>query len=398
MTDGTLSQDIGSPRVLYMALELSASTWLISFSDGGARSPRRKRLDAGDLAGLEGELGRAKLKFGLSPDAPTVSCYEAGRDGFWIHRALSERGVTNHVVESASIEVPRHARRAKTDSLDVAALLRLLIRFDRGDHNVWRTVCVPTEADEDARRLHRERERLKKEVTQLRNRIFGLLATEGLKIEPDELKAFLGQPMCSRDGRPLGQGLLQELSRMEARLELLRQQQQTLEKEQHKALRNGQAEDERMKKVARLMCLCGIGIQGAWILVMEFFGWRKFRNRREVGALAGLTGTPFNSGASVRDQGISKAGNKRVRRLMVELAWLWVRHQPNSSLTKWFLDRWGNHGVRSKKGGIVALARKLLIALWNFLERGSLPPGTTLSPSKGVAAATLSALPGAVAA
>ena len=151
---------------------------------------------------------------------------------------------------------------------------------------------------------------------------------------------------------------------MEARLELLRQQQQTLEKEQHKALRNGQAEDERMKKVARLMCLCGIGIQGAWILVMEFFGWRKFRNRREVGALAGLTGTPFNSGASVRDQGISKAGNKRVRRLMVELAWLWVRHQPNSSLTKWFLDRWGNHGVRSKKGGIVALARKLLIALW----------------------------------
>lgn len=391
MTDGTLSQDSGSRSVLYMAMELSSSIWLLAFSDGGARKPRRKRLDAGDLDGLEREIRSAKAKLGLPESCEVVSCYEAGRDGFWIHRALTAREVSNCVVDASSIHVDRRYRRAKTDALDVESLLRMLIRFHRGERDVWRTVNVPSEEDEDARRLPRERERLKKEVTQLRNRIFGLLATQGLKVAPERLKEFLAQSPRSRDGRPLGSVLIAELSRMTARLGILAEQLKTIANEQMQGLR-GRTEGTRLEKVARLMCLCGIGVQGAWILVMEFFGWRAFRNRREVGALAGLTGTPYNSGSSDREQGISKAGNKRIRRLSVELAWLWLRYQPESALTKWFLSRWGNHGSRSKKVGIVALARKLLVALWHFIEHGVIPDGAKMSPSRGVSADIIAAI------
>jgi transposase len=322
----------------------------------------------------------------MSAETDVISCYEAGRDGFWIDRALVARGVTNHVVESASIEVNRRMRRAKTDVLDVEALLRLLMRFHRGEQNVCRMVRVPSEEDEDMRRLHRERERLQKEVTQLRNRIFGLLATQGLRCEPTQVEKFLKEAR-SRDDRELGPALVGELKRMHARLTLLGTQLKALEKEQGESIRH--PDEERMKKITRLMCLRGIGLQGGWLMVMEFFGWREFRNRREVGALAGLTGTPFNSGSSQREQGISKAGNKRVRRMAVELAWLWVRHQPGSALTSWFLERFGKTGARSRKVGIVALARKLLIALWHFVDHGVIPDGAVLAPSKGLTAATI---------
>jgi transposase len=386
MTDGTRFEDSGVAGVLYMAMELSAGTWVLGFSVSGARKPRVRRVSGGDLAAVELEIRLAKEKFGLPAESKVVSCYEAGRDGFWIHRALTTRGVRNHVVESASIEVNRRQRRAKTDNIDVEALLRMLVRFETGDRDVWRTVKVPSEVDEDMRRVHRERERLKKEVTQLRNRIFGLLATQGLKVEPENLKHFLPTAR-TRDGRELGPALRKELLRTHERLVLVLGQIKEIDEEQMKAL-SEQSGDERIGKVARLMCLCGIGIQGAWQLVMEFFGWREFRNRREVGALAGLTGTPFNSGGSEREQGISKAGNKRIRRLIVELAWLWTRHQPQSALTRWFTERWGKSGVRSRKVGIVALARKLLVALWHFVDHGVLPDGAKLSPSRGVTRAT----------
>src|ERR1700730_11489837 len=199
MTNGTPSQHTDSKTILYMAMELSAQTWMLAFGDGGARKARRRTIDAGDLEALGREVQLAKEKLGMSASSEVVSCYEAGRDGFWIDRALIARGVTNHIVESASIEVNRRQRRAKTDAIDVEALLRLLVRFHRGDHNVWRTVRVPSEEDEDVRRLHRERERLQKEVTQLRNRTFGLLATEGLRCEPTELLKFLKEAR-TRDG------------------------------------------------------------------------------------------------------------------------------------------------------------------------------------------------------
>ena len=394
MTDGTLSQDSGTKNALYMAIELSSSVWLLAFSDGTTRKPRRKRIDACDVDALEREIASAKSKLGLADTCDVVSCYEAGRDGFWLHRALTDRGITNVVVDASSILVDRRQRRAKTDGLDVESLLHMLIRFHLGDRNVWRTVHVPSAEDEDARRLTRERERLKKEVTQLRNRIFGLLATQGLKVEPDRLKAFLERSPHSRDGRPMGNALVGELSRMLERLDVLLNQLKAINDAQMRDLRELATKDGRIEKVARLMCLGGIGVQGAWILVMEFFGWRQFRNRREVGALAGLTGTPYNSGSGVREQGISKAGNKRIRRLAVELAWLWLRHQPESALSKWFVSRWGNQGVRSKKVGVVALARKLLVALWHYLEYGVVPDGAKMSPSRGLPAEVIAKLLG----
>lgn len=393
MTDGTLSQDSGSADALYIAIELSSSEWLVAFSDGSTRKPRRKRIDACDLDALEREIAAAKTKLGFADTCDVVSCYEAGRDGFWLHRALADRGVTNYVVDASSILVDRRQRRAKTDRLDVDSLLGMLIRYHRGDRDVWRTVNVPTAEDEDARRVPRERERLKKEVTQLRNRIFGLLATQGLKIAPEALTHFCSEAPQSRDGRALGSALIAELSRMHERLELLLGQLKAIDEMQKQTLREqAKTSGSRIEKVARLMCLAGIGVQGAWILVMEFFGWRRFANRREVGALAGLTGTPYNSGNASREQGISKAGNKRIRRLAVELAWLWLRYQPESALTKWFLARWGNQSTRSKKVGIVALARKLLVALWHFIEDGVIPDGARMSPSRGVPAEMIAAL------
>lgn len=389
-TDEALSQNTDSRAVLYMAMELSAKTWMLAFSDGSARKPRRRTIDAGDLAALEREIQLAKEKFGLIGATEVLSCYEAGRDGFWIHRALVARSVTNHIVESASIEVNRRKRRAKTDAIDVESLLRLLMRFHGGDRNVWRTVRVPSEEDEDMRRTHRERERLQKEDTQLRNRIFGLLATQGLRCEPAQLVKFL-KDARTKDGREIGAALKGELTRTHARMTVLLDQLKTVETTQGDAVRQAKKKppSERVNKVMRLMCLRGVGLQGAWLLVMEFFGWREFRNRREVGSLAGLTGTPYNSGNSEREQGISKAGNKRVRRMVVELAWLWLRHQPASALTRWFLERFGKSGTRSRKVGIVALARKLLVALWHFVDHGVIPEGAILSPAKGINATTM---------
>lgn len=387
MTDGTQTQTSSTTSLLYMALELSATEWLVAFSDGSARKPRRVKVDAGEFEQLKREMEKAKAKFELPADTKAVSCYEAGRDGFWIDRALREAGVESYIVEASSIEVPRKYRRVKTDAIDVDALLRMLIRFKNGEERVWRTVRVPSEADEDGRRPNRERDRLKKEIVAIRNRIGGLLATEGLKSEPEDVKDFL-ESARTRDGRELGPNMKKELGRLHERLMLAVSHLEQVEKEQ-RALLGQQKNDRRAQMIAQLMCLHGLGLQGATQLVNEFFIWREFKNRRQVGALAGLTGTPYNSGGSERDQGISKAGNKRIRHLVVELAWLWVRYQPDSAITRWFASRWGGAGKRSKKVGIVAVARKLLIALWHFLDHGVIPAGATLKPSQGVSKTTL---------
>lgn len=387
MTDGTQTKITATTCVLYMALELSATEWLVAFSDGTARKPRRVKVDAASLEQLAREMAKAKAKFELPSDAKTVSCYEAGRDGFWIDRALRKAGVENHIVEASSIEVPRKYRRAKTDAIDVDALLRMLVRFKSGEERVWRTLHVPSESDEDGRRPSRERQRLKKEIVAIRNRIGGLLATEGLKSEPEDVKDFVERARTP-DGRELGPNMKKELLRLHERLMLGVSQIEQVEKEQRAEL-GAQADDRGAQMIAQLMCLHGVGLQGATTLVNEFFAWREFKNRRQVGALAGLTGTPYNSGSSERDQGISKAGNKQIRKLVIELAWLWVRYQPDSAIARWFASRWGGAGKRSKKVGIVAVARKLLIALWHLLDHGVIPAGAVLKPSPGVTKTTL---------
>ena len=356
---------------LHLALELSAATWKLGFSDG--KRIRIVSRSSADWRQLPDEIARARARFGLSPEAPVVSCYEAGRDGFWIHRYLTHLGVENVVVESASIRVDRRARRAKTDRLDVRALVDLLVRHAGGEADIWSVLRAPTAEAEDVRRPHREYERLTKERTQHRARLQSLLVLEGIHLKAGRGFLLALEKVRRWDGSPLPERLLQELMREYRRLQLVEEQLATLTREAR--VRAARAETAADRKIAALASLRGVGLRSASVLVGEFFGWRQFRNRREVGSLAGLDGTPFSSGASEREQGISKAGNRRVRTMMVELAWCWVRWQPQSKLARWFDARTGHAGGRLKRVMIVAVARRLLIDLWHFVEHGVVPEG-----------------------
>jgi transposase len=320
---------------------------------------------------------RAREKLRLPPDCRIVSCYEAGRDGFWIHRALEKQGIENHVIDSSSIEVNRRKRRAKTDKVDVKSMLRLLQRFCNGEREAISVVRVPSLAEEDDRRLHRERERLVKERGSHSARIQSLLVAHGIRLQvrPDFLERL--ESMKGGMGYELGADLKAELTREYERYQLVDEQIKALEKEQKR--RAAEASSEAMKQINALMELKGIGSQSSWILVMEFFSWREFKNRRQLGACAGLTRPPYSSGDSKREQGISKAGNRRIRSLMIELSWLWLRYQPNSALSRWYQQCFAGGGKRMRRIGIVALARKLLIALWRYLEAGEIPEGVIVA-------------------
>jgi transposase len=372
MTAILQGKDNVSEQVLYMALELSNKTWKLGFSNG--TKIRQKSITAGDWVELHTQMELAKQKLRLAADCRIVSCYEAGRDGFWIHRDLQAEGITNHVIDSASIEVNRRQRRAKTDRVDVIALLRLLIRYWQGDQQAMSVVRVPTLAEEDQRRLNRERQRLLKERGGHSARIKSLLVAQGIRLE---IRAdFLEQlEKCQggSQGYELGEDLKAELRREYARYQLVHEQIKHLESEQ--ALRAEQATSEAMALINQLRQLKGVGWQSSWSLVMEFFSWRDFQNARQLGACAGLTPTPYASGELEREQGISKAGNRQIRSLMVELSWLWLRYQPNSALTQWFQRRFAGGGKRMRRIGIVAMARKLLIALWRYVKEGQVPEG-----------------------
>ena len=361
---------------LYLALELSQAEWKLGFTIGLGQAPRLRDMPACDLAGLKREIEQAKGRFGLAKEVSVYSCYEAGRDGFWLDRYLESVGVKNRVVDSASIEVNRRFRRAKTDRLDVGKLLNMLVRYDQGEAKVWSVVHVPKVAEEDQRQLHRELMALKREQTHHINRMKGLLASQGVVME---VKKDFGEELAEVklwDGSKIGPGLRGLLEREVTRLELVREQIKALEKERKEMLKN--STDPAIEQVRRLLRLKGIGMNSAWVDVMEFFAWRGFHNRREVGALAGLTPTPYASGESVRERGISKAGNRPVRALAIEIAWSWLRNQPNSQLSRWYRKRFAKGGSRVRRIGIVALARKLLIALWRYLEEGLLPEGAQL--------------------
>jgi transposase len=358
-----------------MGIELSAEKWRLASSAGGQRI-REKSIRAGDREQLLQEISTSKKRFGLSEDAKVISCFEAGRDGFWVDRLLSELGVENVVVDAASMKVDRRARRAKTDRIDAKGLLANLIRHARGEKDVWKVVRVPSEEQEDKRRLHRDLERLKKEKTQHRSRVFSLLATQGVR--PGNLNAFLTGLDAARiwDGKPLPPGLKAEIERERDRLRLVEEQIRAIKKERREQLK--QASSPELAKVKLLAKLRGIGVDSSWLLVMEMFGWREFNNRGEVGGSAGLGGTPYNSGSSDHEQGISKAGNPLVRTRAVELAWLWIRYQPRSELSQWFMRRFAGGGSRMRRVGIVAVARKLLIALWHLVEHGVVPQGAVI--------------------
>jgi transposase len=376
-----------SDGILFVSLELSKSKWVLTSSEGGV-SLRRIVIDAASWDRFSQELAAAKKKFKLSENTRVVSCYEIGRDGFWIARKLMSLGITVHVVDSASIEVNRRKRRLKTDRVDGETLLRMLIRYERGEKKLWSVVQPPDENAEDVRRPTRELQRLKKERTGHRNRIGSLLALEGLALPAgagfeDELEL-----LRRWNGNPVGDNLKRELCREVVRLRVVEQQIKQLKTAQKQKLKAPQLgeKDAYIQHVKALMRLRGLG-NSSWVLVVEFFGWRKFSNGKEVGALAGLTGTPYSSGGSRRDQGISKAGNPRVRALMVELAWCWIRYQPHSKLTKWFEEKYGGGNSRSRRSGIVAVARKLLVVLWRYLEYGQVPEGAEFRTAEEAEAA-----------
>ena len=374
LPDRTLEQ--ACTMVLFMALELSDKKWKLALSDGNKR--RIVTIAAGDLVALGEAVAKAKARFGMPGGVPIVSCYEAGRDGFWLHRYLMHCGVANVVVDASSIEVNRRARRAKTDRVDVEQLLRLLMRYHHGEKRVWSVVRVPSVEEEDARRLHRELERLKKERTGHRNRIQALLVSQGVRLQPrhDLLERLEATRLW--DGSALPPDLQAEVRREDARLRSVDEQIRALEAEQARRLE--EAATPCYQQVAQLMRLRGIGLTSAWVFVMEYFGWRQFHNRKEVAALAGLTPMPYASGDSTRDQGISKAGNRRIRTLMIQIAWGWLRYQPHSALSVWFNTRFALGGKRMRRIGIVALARRLLIALWRYVQSGAIPESASLKP------------------
>jgi transposase len=369
------AKSTGAGAVLYMAMELSRAKWHLVLGVGLGQPVRHRVIEAGAVERLREEIGRARVKFGLAEDVRVRSCYEAGRDGFWVHRLVTHEGVENLVVDSSSIEVNRRQRRAKTDRLDGGALFRKLVHYWEGDRGTWKVVHVPSEVLEDARQPERGIATLTAERTTWRNRIHALLQLQGIQVvlttkfgeQLPQLRTWAGAAVP-----PNLRGRIEQawamLCGIEAQLKAARAAQ---------AAELAAAATPAARMAAQLHHLRAIGEGTAALLAKELFS-RDLRNRREVGALTGLVGVPYNSGDTAREQGISRAGLARVRGIAVELAWLWRRYQPKSALTQWFEARFGAGGQRARKIGIVALARRLLVALWRYTQTGIVPAGATV--------------------
>ncbi len=383
MSATTRSDQCISPvtAALFLALELGCGQWKLGFTTGIGQRPRRRTVRTETWHRLWEEIATAKRRFGLAADAPVTSCYEAGPDGFWVHRYLTALGVRNVVVDSASIEVNRRSRRPKTDRLDVDRLLAQLVRYVGGERTALRVIRVPSEVDEQRRQLHRE---LRARITDRRrvmNRIGGLLATQGVRRKVHMDFGSRLPHLQTWTGDPLPSALRRRLQREWETVELLSKHIKILEHERTESVHEGT--DATVEMVRRLIALRGLGDASAWLFVMELFAWRQFTNRRQVGAITGLVPTPFKSGTIDREQGISKAGNRAVRSIAVQMAWLWVRYQPQSALTQWYAVRFARGGPRARKVGIVAVARRLMIALWRYLDAGVVPDGATFKVPTG---------------
>lgn len=381
-TDHTDAPAGSEYATVYLVFELSKAKWQLGIMMPGAEKMSRYRIDGGDLTALLGVLSRARAK-AEQPGKPVLvlSCYEAGLDGHWLHRWLTANGIANYEIDASSIEVSRRARRAKTDRIDLAQLMRSFLAYLRGEVGVCSMVQVPTPEDEDRKRRTRERERLLKERTGHSNRIKGLLHGQGIRDAMPLTPGFLSDldEMRTGDGHALLTRLKDEIRREHERLMLVQKQIKALEAENTAAHRDP-AKGSVEAKAVQLAQLKAVGPQIAQILANEVF-YRDFKNRRQVGSCVGLTDVPYDSGASRRQQGISKAGNHRARTTAIELAWLWLRHQPGSELSRWFRERVGTVKGRIRKIAIVALARKLMVALWRYLETGLVPSGAVMRPS-----------------
>lgn len=375
MTETTRMESTAPAPTLYLALELGSTKWTLAFTISAAQAPRLRTVAAGDLAAVSREIAMACVRFDVPITTPVHSCYEAGRDGFWLHRWLEAHGVRNVVVDSSSIEVNRRARRAKSDRLDAIKLLQLLRRWAQGERGVWSVVRVPTPEAEAARQITREIETVRQDRARVRNRLQALLATQGIRDSLTKRFPVRLAALQTGDGRPLPAiwqaRLLREWTQLqasEARLRDLRQA---------RMVTLAEASPRVAAVAAHLQQLRGIGETGAAICSTELFGTRTFTNRRQVGGVLGLVALPYRSDQAVQDQGISKASRRELRRVAIQLAWCWLRYQPHSALSQWFHTRFGSGG-RSRRVGIVAVARKLMIALWRFAEAGTLPEGAQL--------------------
>jgi transposase len=367
---------------VYIAFELSKAKWMLGVVLPGAKKLSRYTITGGDVAALAARFAewRRKAALGGKP-VRMLSCYEAGFDGHWLHRWLTDQGVINHEIDPSSIEVSRRARRAKTDRIDLERMMRAFLDLLRGEPQACRVIHVPSVEDEDRKRRSRARERLLKERTAHTNRIKGLLHGQGIRdafpLKPGFVKGL--ESVRTGDGRLLPPGLKQELVYEHERLSLVNKQLALLEassKAERRAAEPGSAE----AKIVQLATLKGIGPVGGQRLVHEVF-YRDFDNRRQVGSYIGLTGTPYNSGNSVREQGIGKAGNRRARETAIEIAWLWLSHQPDSELSRWFRKRVADIKGRIRRIAIVAMARKLMVALWRYLKTGVVPIDAVLRPT-----------------
>ena len=379
----------GRSATIFVALELSLTRWVVAASAPGEQKASQHSVAACDgpalLALLDHLRQRAERRWGRAVRIVTIQ--EAGRDGFWVHRLLEAHGVQSQVVDPSSIAVNRRSRRAKTDRIDAEAMLRTLMAWHRGERQVCAMVRPPTRGAEDARRLSREREALVTERTRHANRIKGLLATQGIfDFEPTWKDRRLRlDALRTPEQRDLSPRLKSEILRQLDRLELVMQQIAAVEAARDVALAVAPDAATAVDAVVPntegtgtcLLQLKGIGPEAASILTNEAF-FRDFRNRREVASSAGLAPSPWQSGGVDNEQGISKSGNGRVRKIMVQIAWMWLRHQPGSALSVWYHEKVRDGRGRIKRIAIIALARKLLVALWRFVAQGLVPNGAVL--------------------
>ena len=374
MTSTTHQHESTAPA-LSVAIELGAKEWLLTMSVAPGERRRRARIQPGDRAAWTRVVTSAKVALSVPAASPVRSCYEAGRDGFWPHRWLTQLGVTNLVVDSSSIEVPRRARRAKTDRLDGEKLLRLLLRHWGGERGMWHVVAVPTREQEDARHASRGLTTLQAERTRYRNRIHSLLALHGVRRRLDAQLADRLDAVRDWAGDPLPPGVqtrLRETCALLQQVEAVRQHARRTERQQVRA-----TAPPARTAAQRLARVRGIAARSATVLAVELFS-RQLHNRRQVGALTGLVSAPHRSGTIVWDRGVAPSGLPAVRRIAVELAWAWLRYQPTSALTQWYQRRFGGGGPATRRIGIVALARRVIIALWRYVETGVVPEGAEL--------------------
>jgi len=362
-------------ETVYVAIELSKKTWVLGIAHPDRARPSIHRVCGGNIAELV-----SRLRVAARNNRRILVCYEAGYDGFWLARVLAKMGIECRVLDPASIQVNRRARRVKTDRIDVLALLRALIATDRGERHVCAIVRVPSVEEEDARRSHRERQRLVRERTGHINRIKGLLFAQGIRdIKPKLRRTRIDfAALETAEGHPLPDRLRRELEREYARLSLIATQLREVEKERDTA----DAQDPVVEQKRQLLvALHGVGATSAAILAREVFA-RSFASRRQLGSYLGLTPSAYDSGSTTRCQGISKAGNSGARRILIEVAWLWQKYQPASPLSYWYIQRTAGQSSRIRRIMLIALARKLAISLWRYVETGLVPEGVAIAKAK----------------